>query len=216
MAPEQWRRAELDQRTDIYAYGCILYEMFSAQRVFPAATNRDKEIRAELVEFVRGQRVRVDVTTAQSKNEATPSTTPTTAMAQPVVEQQVPEPVEPLDNTPDGGPPVTTTPAHAGTDIPGLRAAYGEDTAVRNIIDHFASRQYNQNTTELDTLRNKLEHSGTPVEEPGLIRALRRLDALGVGRFLLGRRGQPTRFEWHEKSLTVRSLATDEPPAESA
>ena len=181
-----------------------------------AIDNRDKEIRAELVEFVRGQRVRVDVTTAQSKNEVTPSTTPTTAMAQPVVEQQVPEPVEPLDNTPDGGPPVTTTPAHAGTDIPGLRAAYGEDTAVRNIIDHFASRQYNQNTTELDTLRNKLEHSGTPVEKPGLIRALRRLDALGVGRFLLGRRGQPTRFEWHEKSLTVRSLATDEPPAQSA
>src|ERR1035441_6542730 len=114
------------------------------------------------------------------------------------------------------GPPVTTTPARAGTDIPGLRAAYGEDTAVRIIIDHFASRQYNQNTTELDTLRNKLEHSGTPVEKPALIHALRRLDALGVGRFLLGRRGQPTRFEWHEKSLTVRSLATDEPPAQSA
>src|ERR1035438_2240649 len=93
-----------------------------------AIDNRDKEIRAELVEFVRGQRVRVDVTTPHSKNEATPSPTPTAAMAQSLVEQQVPEPVEPLDNAPDGGPPVTTTPAHAGTDIPGLRAAYGEDT----------------------------------------------------------------------------------------
>ncbi len=38
MAPEQWRRGKLDQRTDIYAYGCILYEMFSGRRVFPAAT----------------------------------------------------------------------------------------------------------------------------------------------------------------------------------
>ena len=56
----------------------------------------------------------------------------------------------------------------------------------------------------------------TPLEKPALIRALRRLDALGVGRFLLGRRGQPTRFEWHEKSLTVRSLATDEPAGQPA
>jgi hypothetical protein len=104
---------------------------------------------------------------------------------------------------------VTTTPGRSGTDLPGLRAAYDEDPSVRIVIDHFAARQYNQNITELDTLRNKLEHAGTPVEKPGLIRALRRLDALGVGRFLLGGRGQATRFEWPEKSLTVRSLATD-------
>jgi hypothetical protein len=87
---------------------------------------------------------------------------------------------------------------------------------VRIIIGHFASSRYNQNTVELDALRNKLEHSGPPVEKPALIRTMRRLDALGVGRFLLGRRGQPTRFDWHEKSLTVRSLATDETPGQPA
>jgi hypothetical protein len=103
-----------------------------------------------------------------------------------------------------------TTPARSGTDIAGLRAAYVEDTAVRVIIDHFAHRQYNQNVTELDALRDKLERSGTPIDKSDLVRALRRMDALGVGRFLVGRRGQATRFEWHEKSLTVRKLATDE------
>lgn len=41
MAPEQWRAEVLDERTDVYAYGCILYEMFSAQRVFPALTIED-------------------------------------------------------------------------------------------------------------------------------------------------------------------------------
>jgi len=34
MSPEQWMGGSLDQRTEIYAYGCILYEMFSGHRMF--------------------------------------------------------------------------------------------------------------------------------------------------------------------------------------
>ena len=38
MAPEQWRGESLDPRTDIYAFGCILYEMFTGHRMFAAET----------------------------------------------------------------------------------------------------------------------------------------------------------------------------------
>ena len=38
MAPEQWCGQELDERTDIYAIGCILYEMLAGQLPFQAAT----------------------------------------------------------------------------------------------------------------------------------------------------------------------------------
>jgi tetratricopeptide (TPR) repeat protein len=41
MAPEQWRGEESDQRSDIYAYGCILYEMFTGHRLFPAESAED-------------------------------------------------------------------------------------------------------------------------------------------------------------------------------
>lgn len=36
MAPEQWSKNEIDHRVDIYALGCIAYEMFCNQQVFLA------------------------------------------------------------------------------------------------------------------------------------------------------------------------------------
>ncbi len=169
-----------------------------------AIENRDKALRSDLIEFVRGTRVRVDVPTpAPAKPSAA------TAPQEPALGPITPASPERIEQ-------ITTTPALSGTDVAGLRAAYAEDLAVRVIVDHFASRQYNQNVTELDALRSKLERNGSSIEKSDLIRALRRMDALGVGRFLVGRRGQPTRFEWHEKSLTMRKLATDQSSAQPA
>ena len=43
MSPEQWRAEALTVRSDIYAYGCILFEIFTAHRLFPALTEREWE-----------------------------------------------------------------------------------------------------------------------------------------------------------------------------
>lgn len=43
MSPEQWRAEALDARSDIYAYGCILFEMFTAHGLFPALTEHEWE-----------------------------------------------------------------------------------------------------------------------------------------------------------------------------
>ncbi len=41
MAPEQVRGLKVDQRADLFAFGCVLYEMLSGRRAFAGATTAD-------------------------------------------------------------------------------------------------------------------------------------------------------------------------------
>jgi len=103
-----------------------------------------------------------------------------------------------------------------GLNLEGLRSAYRQDAAVRLLVDHFGSRQRNQTVSPVDTLERALDAVGTPLARHLIIDGLRRLDAVGVGRFIPGRKGYPTRFEWRVKSLQTRVLATGDQTREQA
>lgn len=182
---------------------------------------RDKEIRKELADFVRGQKVRVDVDAPMLRKTATGSITSLTTQINNPATSRRPEgngnesgaeaKVRDASDDEQGvssGDQITK--GGHGVDLEGLRAAYKEDGAVRLIVDHFASRERNQNETHLDRLEILLERGGTVLSRSEIIRAFRRLDVLGLGRFIPGRKGHATRFEWYEKSLSIRGMATDE------
>jgi len=189
----------------------------SVDEIREAIDSRDKEIRTELTEFIRGQKSRADVDTPASAmfvpTDSVPATERTSegtdeggaaGEASTLQSEAAGSPEEKEQNFPD-----EQAMPHAGIDIVGLRSAYREDASVKLIIDHFASRQRNQNVTEVDALVVALHRAGAPSPRSAVVRVFRCIDALGVGRFIPGRKGHATRFEWHEKSLSIRGLAAE-------
>ena len=193
----------------------------SVDEIKQAIDSRDEEIKTELSEFIKGQKARKDVDT------------PGTELSQPIAitlgvpvemashhssDAQQMESVADVDSVTSAleeqeNEAVSTeseiTP-RGDVDVVGLRDAYSKDEGIRLVIDHFAARERNQHVTNADTLVSALQRSKTPLSRPVVIRALRSLDALGLGRFVAGRKGYATRFEWHEQSLSIREMASQE------
>jgi len=188
----------------------------NVDEISEAIENRDKEIRNDLADFVRGQKVRVDVDSLVARKPThladalTPQETKidTQANGRESYDQINAVDLGSEDQQDDLSPESART-GH-GIDLEGLRAAYKEDISMRLIIDHFAGRERNQNETHIDRLETLLERGGATLSRSAIIRAFRRLDVLGLGRFIPGRKGHATRFEWYEKSLSIRDLARDE------
>jgi hypothetical protein len=183
------------------------------EQITEAVENRDKEIRADLTDFVRGQQHRVDIETpALAIKSETAFTGDETAQGASTSLNRASSHLDSNDDTEDRETEPSDRPdsPRPAIDIPALRSAYQEDETLKLILDHFAGRQRNQNITEVDALVSALHRSDISLHRSLIVRAFRSLDALGIGRFITGRRGHATRFEWYEKSTSIRALATEE------
>jgi hypothetical protein len=94
-----------------------------------------------------------------------------------------------------------------------LRDRYMNHAATRTIIDHFGTRQRNQNETKLKALEAALRRDGTPLPPEDIKDVMRQLGNLGLGRYIISRHNKPTRFEWSGRVnlMALRSMATDQP-----
>ncbi|MCC7499809.1 MAG: hypothetical protein IT160_19670 [Bryobacterales bacterium] len=104
---------------------------------------------------------------------------------------------------------MTTYQAQA-LDTKALKALYSTDPVAKIILEDFGARQRNQQITKLDQLLFRLSNARKSVSRADAINVLRSLDDAGCGRFLTGRKGHPTRFEWQYDLVSVAKAATGE------
>jgi len=72
-----------------------------------------------------------------------------------------------------------------------------------------------EDVTDVDTVRNKLELKGRSVERSEVIELFKEVDRNGLGRYVIGRRGRPTRLEW-ARTVLEGHRAMQESPSEDA
>jgi len=88
-----------------------------------------------------------------------------------------------------------------------LREIYKRDRVARAFFDHMVRREHNQTETVdhfLELLNMKEEHR---FDQDAIRDLFKELQQLGCGRYIVGRKGRLTRFEWYTQSLNaMRSM----------
>ena len=91
--------------------------------------------------------------------------------------------------------------------IDGLRHLYSENETARMLLDHMAGRERNQRVTKLKVILRRLRSDGSTVTKSNLIAAFRELENLDCGRYIEGRHGHDSRFDWQQTKSLVASRA---------
>jgi len=98
-------------------------------------------------------------------------------------------------------------PDPAVVNIEDLRELYSDSTVAQVILNYFATRQRNKNETTVDRLQQALEAEGKNISRREAVDFFKRLERLGCGKFLAGRRGRKSRFQWKVPSVSVGQAA---------
>lgn len=75
-----------------------------------------------------------------------------------------------------------------------LRRLYASDAAAHAALDHFASRQQDRSEMTVDRTWELLAAEGHALTRADIINAFRSLEEIGAGKFVIGRKGHPSRF----------------------
>lgn len=98
----------------------------------------------------------------------------------------------------------------SGIRIRELRALYAEEGVARALLDSFADRTRNRRETTVDQLAGVVRRAGLKVERSEVIDVLRLFGDLGLGVFVVGRRGRVSRFEWRVGTVSAGQAARGE------
>jgi hypothetical protein len=77
-----------------------------------------------------------------------------------------------------------------------LRRMYSNTDVARAAFDYFAACKNNKRSTTVGRLQQVIQARGTRASYGEVKEYLRELARLGCGRYVIGRRGHPSRMEW--------------------
>lgn len=96
-------------------------------------------------------------------------------------------------------------------DIDALRQLYTESPVAKAFLEHVAKRERDQSETKVDRILYLLRVDGHEFKRREIIELFRRMQEQGLGQFVEGRRGWPSRFVWKTGMTSVGRAATGEP-----
>ncbi len=100
------------------------------------------------------------------------------------------------------------------TEVDELRSAlielYMASDVASTILDYFAQRTNNAKVTKVLTLEDRLRRAGHTISRRDVVACLKQMAEAGCGRFITGRRGQPSRLEWAVQSTAAGKVASGE------
>src|SRR5258708_24877181 len=92
--------------------------------------------------------------------------------------------------------------------ITGLRAFYLSDPVAKLILNHFSTKFVNNmGATKVDQLLWRLSNDQNPPSRGEVIKFVQKLEELGCGNLVWGRRGAKTRFVWGSNLTDVSKAA---------
>lgn len=87
----------------------------------------------------------------------------------------------------------------------GLRELYEEDAGAREFLKWASERQNDATITSIDRLEQK-----AAIDRRKAIELAKQFDRLGCGRYIIGRRGAPSRIEWQFSLKSIGRAAVGE------
>jgi hypothetical protein len=93
-------------------------------------------------------------------------------------------------------------------DISALKSLYLENKTNSIAFNIFKSRDKDSKETKLDRLEELIRNEGGAPSRVDVVALMKGLQQAGCGRFIVGRRGAPSRFEWTVSLRSVGLAAT--------
>lgn len=97
-----------------------------------------------------------------------------------------------------------------GVNIDGLRDLYRSSREARVFLDHAAQRERDRAEMTVESAQAILRTMGLEVSRGEIIDLYQRFEALRCGKFIIGRRGKPSRFAWSVSIVSVGRAAVGE------